>query len=62
MNSTTRAERPAHRRAVLLVAAMIVVIAASTQLRADTGMCGGPSTTLPFTDVAAANVFFCSIA
>lgn len=66
MNKTTRAERAAywraHLRAGLLVAAMTLLTAASTQVRADTGMCGGASTTLPFTDVPAANVFFCSIA
>jgi hypothetical protein len=49
-------------RAMLLVAAMIVITTASVRLRADTGMCGGASTTLPFTDVPAANIFFCSIA
>ena len=49
-------------RAIMLIAAMSVVIAGSTQLSADTGMCGGSSTTLPFTDVPAANIFFCSIA
>jgi len=47
---------------MLLVAAMTLLTAASIQVRADTGSCGGASTTLPFTDVAAANVFFCSIA
>jgi hypothetical protein len=31
-------------------------------LRADTGTCGGQTTTLPFTDVPPANIFFCSIA
>jgi DNA-binding beta-propeller fold protein YncE len=34
----------------------------STRLHADTGTCGGASITLPFTDVPAGNVFFCSIA
>jgi hypothetical protein len=29
---------------------------------ADTGTCGGQSLTLPFTDVPAGNIFFCSIA
>lgn len=56
MNTRTR------RRALLLVAAMVMIIATSTRLNADTGTCGGASITLPFTDVAAANVFFCSIA
>jgi hypothetical protein len=49
-------------RAMLLVAAMISITTASARLQADTGMCGGASTTLPFTDVPAANIFFCSIA
>ncbi len=48
---------------VTLLASMIVsVTVISGRLRADTGMCGGASITLPFTDVAAGNVFFCSIA
>src|SRR6266404_1681267 len=51
-----------HKRALLLAAAMVMIIAGSTCLSADTGTCGGASITLPFTDVAAANVFFCSIA
>ncbi len=49
-------------QAIILIAAMIVIIAASAQLRADTGTCGGASITLPFTDVPSNSVFFCSIA
>lgn len=49
-------------RSLLLAIAMVITIAASTQLRADTGTCGGASITLPFTDVPSSNVFFCSIA
>jgi len=50
-------------QAVVAVAIMIVVLtAASTYLRADTGSCGGTSITLPFTDVSSSNIFFCSIA
>lgn len=56
MNIRTR------KRAMLLAAAMVIITATSTRLNADTGTCGGASITLPFTDVAAANVFFCSIA
>jgi hypothetical protein len=41
---------------------MTIIIAASLRLQADTGMCGGASTTLPFTDVPSGNIFFCSIA
>jgi hypothetical protein len=50
------------RSRVLLFAAVFVIVAASTQLRADTGTCGGASITLPFTDVPASNIFFCAIA
>jgi DNA-binding beta-propeller fold protein YncE len=50
------------KRALLLAAAIVTITAASTRLNADTGTCGGGSITLPFTDVAAGNVFFCSIA
>ena len=50
-------------RIALLIALVVTVTMLSTRLRADTGACGGASTTLPFTDVVAAgNVFFCSIA
>src|SRR5258707_344149 len=41
---------------------MVATTALSTRLQADTGICGGASITLPFADVAAGNVFFCSIA
>lgn len=50
------------KRGVLLLAAVITITGASSYLRADTGTCGGASIILPFTDVAASNVFFCSIA
>ncbi len=50
-------------RATVLIAAMIVITAASTRLQASqTGTCGGQMTTVPFDDVLPANVFFCSIA
>jgi hypothetical protein len=50
-------------QSVIAVTMMIVVLtAASTYLRADTGTCGGASITLPFTDVPSTNIFFCSIA
>jgi hypothetical protein len=49
-------------RATLLVSLMLSTTVLSTRLQADTGTCGGASITLPFTDVAAGNVFFCSIA
>jgi hypothetical protein len=41
---------------------MVIITAPSLLVRADTGTCGGASITLPFTDVAASNIFFCSIA
>src|SRR5258707_1375648 len=46
------------KRALLLVAAVVIITGASTRLNADTGMCGGASITLPFVDVSSANVFF----
>jgi hypothetical protein len=46
-------------RATLVIALMFVITISS--LRADTGTCGGTTTTLPFTDVMG-NLFFCSIA
>lgn len=50
-------------RIALLIALTVSVTVLSARLQADTGTCGGASTTLPFTDVvAASNVFFCSIA
>src|SRR5258705_488762 len=49
-------------RATVLIALAIALSIASSGLRADTGTCGGASITLPFVDVAAGNVFFCSIA
>ena len=45
----------------LVIAAMAALIAASTHLRADSGTCGGVTTTLPFMDVMG-NAFFCQIA
>lgn len=49
------------QRAIVLVALMIVITGASTQLRADTGICGGASISLPFTDVMS-SPFYCQIA
>jgi hypothetical protein len=54
--------RHTRKRALLLAAAMVIIITASTRLNADTGMCGGANITLPFTDVSSSNIFFCSIA
>ena len=48
-------------RAALVIALMLIITIASSRLRADSGSCGGATTTLPFTDVAG-SIFFCSIA
>jgi hypothetical protein len=40
---------------------IVVLVLTSTKLPADTGMCGGVTATLPFTDVMG-NTFFCQIA
>jgi hypothetical protein len=48
-------------RALLVIALMLIITLGSDRLRADTGTCGGATTTLPFTDVMG-NPFFCQIA
>ena len=50
-----------YRRVIALVALITIITIASTQLKADTGTCGGQMITLPLTDVPSSNVFFCSI-
>src|SRR5947207_15377024 len=55
MNRVTR------KRALLVAATMLIITVASTRLSADTGTCGGATTTLPFTDVMTSQ-FFCQIA
>src|SRR6185369_15141619 len=54
--------RTKHESVVAIAVVFVVLTAASTYLRADTGTCGGASITLPFTDVPSTNIFFCSIA
>jgi S-layer family protein len=49
-------------RATLLVAAVITIALASGQIKAESGTCGGAIVNVPFTDVSASNIFFCSIA
>jgi S-layer family protein len=49
-------------RIALFISVILSLTLRSTRMRADTGTCGGASITLPFTDVAGANIFFCSIA
>jgi S-layer family protein len=48
-------------RTMSLMLVILVFTAASTRSHADTGSCGGATTSLPFTDVIG-SVFFCSIA
>src|SRR5688500_11826066 len=48
-------------RALLLISLMASLTVLSGRLQADTGSCGGGTTTLPFTDVMG-NPFFCQIA
>ncbi len=48
-------------RLTLLITLMFSLTLLSTRLKADTGSCGGETTTLPFTDVMA-SPFFCQIA
>lgn len=48
-------------QAAKIIGAIVVITAASTRLNADTGTCGGVTTTLPFTDVMG-SIFFCQIA
>ena len=55
-------KRQIQHRILLLIAATSLLVAMSTRMRADSGTCGGASITLPFTDVQASNIFFCSIA
>src|SRR5437762_10681561 len=62
MNREMKPNRKIYQRATLLLTLITVIIAASSRLKADTGMCGGASTMLPFMDVPSSNIFFCSIA
>jgi hypothetical protein len=57
--ANTRGRR--YHRAMALVGLMTIISAASLRSQADTGTCGGVTTTLPFTDVMA-SPFFCQIA
>ena len=45
----------------LIVAVLTVLSVSSSRLRADSGTCGGVTTTLPFIDVMG-NAFFCQSA
>jgi outer membrane lipoprotein-sorting protein len=63
--AATRTTMKINRRFVLfetlLLAVVLVSTSAAQHLRADTGSCGGQTSTLPFTDVQG-NQFFCAIA
>ena len=50
------------RRSMLLATAIILLALCAHMIQADTGTCGGASTTIPFTDVSSSNMFFCAIA
>ena len=62
MNTTNRRGGVLCYRAISLIVAPILFTTLSSRLRADTGNCDGQMITLPFTDVSAGNIFFCSIA
>ena len=56
-----RNNRRSSIRLTLLVSLLIALAVTSSRLQADTGTCGGVTTTLPFTDVMA-SPFLCQIA
>jgi hypothetical protein len=62
MTAELHTKREPVYRMVSLIALVVALSALSSQMRADTGTCGGASTTLPFSDVASSNIFFCAIA
>jgi hypothetical protein len=62
MNITIILKRQFALRITLLLILILIVVFASSRLRADTGTCSGQNLTLPFIDVPANNIFFCQIA
>jgi hypothetical protein len=62
MSFKTRSAHSLHYRATAILGLIAILTLASTHTLADTGTCNGQSLTLPFTDVSASNIFFCSIA
>ena len=58
----TQLRQTRRRRAMILISALSVLISISTRMHADTATCNGGPVTIPFIDVQASNVFFCSIA
>jgi hypothetical protein len=61
MKTEMNCNKARFRRATMLVAMILLLVAASSQLRADSGTCSGAQVNLPFTDVQG-NPFFCLIA
>src|SRR5215469_9130465 len=49
------------RSLAILTQAALILVLASSRLKADVGTCGGVTTTVPFTDVMS-SPFFCQIA
>jgi hypothetical protein len=62
MNINLNINRRLVYRAAAVVALVATLTGISSQTRADIGTCNGASITVPFTDVPAGNIFFCSIA
>jgi len=57
-------KRPSKRR-LIIIELLVVTLVLSLSLgarrsQADTGTCGGATTTLPFTDVMGSSLFCCS--
>src|SRR6266404_3073624 len=50
------------RRSVMLLILIASLTLTSTNLRANTGTCGGTIISVPFSDVQSSNIFFCAIA
>ena len=61
MSFKTLNVRSLFRRVTAFLAVATILVIASTRLKADTGSCGGVTTSLPFTDVMG-SPFFCQIA
>jgi len=55
-------EKGIARRAVMLLTLIASLTLTSTNLRANTGSCGGTIISVPFSDVQSSNIFFCAIA
>src|ERR1041384_8044687 len=63
MKERTKKRSPSmNARKIVFLVSIAVLVSLSSAMRADTGNCEGQMIILPFTDVSAGNVFFCSIA